>query len=95
MFRYVALIRFTEQGAKAINKSTARASAFCEAAAKAGVKVEAQYWTAGKYDGVVIFSANEEATALRCMAALAAAGNVRSETLRAFEAKEFEAIAGK
>jgi uncharacterized protein with GYD domain len=94
MVRYLALLRFTEQGIKAMNKSTARASAFREAAAKAGVKVEAQYWTIGEYDGVLIFSANDEANALRCIAALAAAGNVHSETLRALDAKEFEAIAG-
>jgi uncharacterized protein with GYD domain len=95
MVRYLALLRFTEQGIKVINKSTARASAFSEAAAKAGVKVEAQYWTTGEYDGALILSANDEASALRCIAALAAAGDVRPETLRALDAREFEAIAGK
>jgi uncharacterized protein with GYD domain len=95
MIRYAALLRFTEQGAKNIKKSTSRAAEFCEAAAKADVTVEGQYWTTGPYDGLLIFSANDENTALRCLAALAAAGNVRTETLRAFTAKEFEAIAGK
>jgi uncharacterized protein with GYD domain len=93
MIRYLTLLKFTEQGTKTLNKSTTRAAAFKEAAAKAGVKIEAQYWTTGKYDGVLIFSASDEATALRCITALAVAGNVRPETLRAFDAKEFEAIA--
>ena len=62
---------------------------------KAGVKVEAQYWTTGAFDGVLIFSAEVETDALRCLAALAVAGNVRTETLKAFNAKEFDAIAGK
>ena len=95
MIRYAALLQFTEEGVKNLKKSTARAAAFCEAAAKAGVTVEGQYWTVGGYDGLLIFSAEKETDALRCLAALAAAGNVRTETLRAFTAKEFEAISGK
>ena len=95
MIRYVTLLRFTEQGVKNLHQSTARAGTFREAAAKEGINVEAQYWTTGAYDGVLIFSAKDESNALRCLAALAAAGNVRTETLRAFKAKEFEAIAGK
>ena len=94
MIRYVTLLRFTEQGLKNLKKSTTRAAAFREAAAKAGVNVEAQYWTTGSYDGTLILSAEDETNALRCLAALAAAGNVRTETLKAFSAKEFEAIAG-
>jgi uncharacterized protein with GYD domain len=95
MIRYVVLLRFTEQGVKNLNRSTARAADFREAAAKAGVTTEAQYWTTGSYDGLLIFSAKDENSALRCLSALAAAGNVRTETLRAFTAKEFEAIAAQ
>jgi uncharacterized protein with GYD domain len=93
MIRYVTLLRFTEQGVKNLKNSTARAAAFQKAATKAGVNVEVQFWTTGHYDGVLIFSAEDENHALRCLAALAAAGNVRTETLRAFDAKEFEKIA--
>jgi uncharacterized protein with GYD domain len=95
MVRYIALLIFTEQGVKNIQKSTARAAGFRETAAKAGATVEAQYWTTGSYDGALIFSADNESTALRCLAALAAAGDVRTQTLRAFDAKEFDAIGGK
>lgn len=45
MPRYISLLRFTEQGAKNIKKSTARAAAFKKAAEKMGVKIEGQYWT--------------------------------------------------
>ena len=94
MPKYITLIRFTEQGAKNIKQSTTRARAFAEAAAKAGVKVEAQYWTAGSYDGALILSADSERKALHALTELAAAGNVRTETLQAFDAKEFKAIVG-
>ena len=92
MIRYVILLRFTERGIKQVSNSTGRAAAFREAAAKAGVRVEGQYWTTGPYDGVLILAAKEEMRLLQCVAALAAAGNVRTQTLRAFDAKEFEGL---
>jgi len=92
MKRYISLFRFTEQGAKAIKQSTARAQAFAAAAAKAGVKVEGQYWTVGAYDGSLILSAEKESDALRLLVALAAAGNVTTETMPALTAPEFEAV---
>jgi uncharacterized protein with GYD domain len=93
--RYLTLLRFTEQGAKSLEKSTSRAATFREAATKAGVRVEAQYWTTGAYDGVIIVSAEDETKALHCLAALAVAGNVRTETLKAFDASEFTVITAK
>ncbi len=95
MARYIALLKFTAQGAKNLNKSVTRAIAFREAAAKAGVKVEGQFWTTGSRDGVLLFSAEKESNILRCLSALAAAGNVRTETLRAFDAAEFAEISRK
>ena len=93
MARYVILIRFTDQGARALKKSAARAHLFGKAAEKAGVKVEAQLWTAGSYDGVLILSGDENKI-LRCLAQLVALGNVRTESLRAFDAEEFGSITG-
>ncbi len=95
MARYLTLLRFTDQGIKTLNKSTARAAAFRDAAAKAGACVEAQYWTTGAYDGVIILSAEDESKVLQCLATLVAAGNVRTETLMAFDASEFKAIVPK
>jgi uncharacterized protein with GYD domain len=93
MARYVSLIRFTDQGARALKKSAARASGFRKAAEKAGISVEAQLWTAGSCDGVLILN-GDEAKILRCLAQLGALGNVRTETLRAFDPREFKAIVG-
>ena len=90
--RYVSLLQFTAPGARAIHKSPARAASFRKEAQKAGVEVEALYWTVGAYDGVLILSAEDECAALRCLAKLARAGNVRTETLQAFDADQFSAI---
>ena len=95
MNTYVSLIRFTEQGARGLKKSPARAQAFKNAAKKAGVTVEALYWTAGRYDGLLVLKADKEAQALRCLAQLASAGNVRTETMQAFTAEQFAAMVGK
>ena len=93
MARYVSLIRFTDQGARALKKSAARALGFRKAAEKAGIAVEAQLWTAGSSDGLLILSGDERKI-LRCLAQLAALGKIRTETLQAFDAREFKHIVG-
>ena len=95
MARYVSLIRFTEQGVRNLGKSPSRAAAFRKAAEKAGLTVETQLWTTGAYDGILVVSADNAENALRQIAKLAALGNVRTETLQAFDAAEFAAIVGK
>ena len=95
MPKYISLLNFTEQGAKGIKKSTVRAAEFTAAAAKAGVKVEAQYWTVGAFDGVLILDAPDEQRALRALADLVALGNVRTHTMSALTAEQFEAVVGR
>lgn len=90
--RYIALLKFTSQGARNIKKSTSRAHQFEKLAAKSGVKVEGQFWTIGRYDGALILSAPGEAQILHLLASLSALGNVRTETLQAFSHKEFDSI---
>ena len=94
MARYITLIRFTDQGVKQLKKSTARAQAFERSAAKAGVTVESQYWTSGSCDGVLIASGAEK-DVMRALTGLAALGNVRTKTMRAYDASEFSALVGK
>ena len=95
MARYIALLKFTEQGAKNIKKSTARAHNFDKLAAKSGVKVEGQYWTLGRYDGVLILNAPNEQEILHLLAELGSLGNVRTETMQAFVDSELDSIVGK
>lgn len=92
MNRYIALLRFTEQGARNVKQSTDRARKFNEAAAKAGVSIEGQYWTTGAYDGVLIIRADDAKKALHMLTELAAAGSVRTEKMQAFDDKEFTRI---
>jgi uncharacterized protein with GYD domain len=95
MTRYISLLRFTPQGVRNLKQSPTRAAAFRKAAEKAGVKVETQLWTVGTYDGILVLSAANEAAVLSAIAKLAAAGNVTTQTLQAFDAKEFGKIASR
>ena len=95
MARYIALLKFTEQGAKNVKKSTARAHQFDKLAAKSGVTVEGQFWTLGRYDGVLILSADSSQKILQLLATLASLGNVRTETLQTFTDNEFDKIVAR
>jgi len=94
MKTYLILLRYTDQGARNIKQSPSRARAFREAAEKSGVTVLHQSWTTGEYDGALLLQADSECKVLHCVAELAATGNVRPCSLRAFDAEEFAAIAG-
>jgi uncharacterized protein with GYD domain len=93
MARYVTLLRFTDQGARNIKKSADRALAFKQDVEKRGLVVELQLWTVGRCDGVLILSGEQKAI-LGALTSLASLGNVRTETLQAFNGDELKAIAG-
>jgi uncharacterized protein with GYD domain len=92
---YITLTHFTEQGAKNLRESPARAAAFKAAAKKLGVTVKNIFWTLGDYDTVIICEAPDDETAAAAMVSLASRGYVRPKTLRAFTASEMGAVLGK
>ena len=95
MATYLALLRFTQKGVTEAEFSPERASDFKKSVAKAGGKVHEIYWLLGHYDGAVIFDAPNEATASALMLSLAKHGCMHTETLCAFNAKEFVEILKK
>jgi len=92
MKTYIAMLRFTPQGAKNIKESPARGTAFRQEVEAAGVHVVAQYWTVGDYDGVLILSGVDENKVLHWLADLASRGNMQTSTLRALDAAEFSTV---
>ena len=95
MTRFLMLLKFTEKGLAAIKDSPSRADAFREAAGKAGVTIEAQYWLLGEYDGMAVFTAPDEATAAGLALKLASQGHVRTCLARALDEADFRALLGK
>lgn len=95
MATYLVLIRFTEQGIKNIKDSPKRASNATAMAKKMGVKTRDIFWTLGAYDGALIVEASDEETITAWSLSMGSLGFVKTETMRAFPAKDFAAILGK
>ncbi len=95
MATYISLTRFTEQGIRSVKDTTKRAEAVKAAAAKFGANVKDLYWTLGQYDIVVVIEAADELSATAFAMSIAAAGNTRSETLRAFSGDEMQTVLSK
>jgi uncharacterized protein with GYD domain len=95
MVTYVTLFKWTEQGVTKIADTIKRAEDFASMAEKAGARVKHQYWTVGDYDGVLVMEAPDDVTAIGLLAKLAKSGNVRTQTLRAFESGDMKQILAK
>jgi uncharacterized protein with GYD domain len=92
---YVVLYKFTEQGAKDIKDTVQRAREARRANEQRGFKTHGLYWTQGQYDLVAIVEAPNEEAMMAGLLNIQGAGNVRSETLRAFTENEMEGIVQK
>jgi uncharacterized protein with GYD domain len=88
MLTYIVLYTFTDEGAKHIRSTVERAGQVQQENEQKGFKVNGLYWTQGQYDMVAVVEAPDEQSMLAGLFNIAAAGNVRSETLRAFTAAE-------
>ena len=95
MATYIVLGSFTEQGARTIKDTTKRADAVRELAKKFGVTAREFYWTMGAHDLVVIFDAPDDAAMTSLAMTIAASGNVRTQTMRAFTRDELNGVIGK
>ena len=92
---YVVLYKFTDQGAKNVKDTVQRASEARADNERRGFKVQGIYWTQGQYDMVAVVEAPDEQAMMAGLFNIASAGNVRSETLRAFTAEEMQAAIKK
>ena len=95
MATFIMLASFSDQGIKNVKQSAERADAFRQMAAKAGASVKEMYWTLGSYDVVAICEAPDDEAATALALSVASRGNVRSETLRAFNPDEMKKIISK
>ena len=95
MATFVSLFGWTEQGIQNVKDTADRAAKFKQSIQAAGGSVKNIYWTMGRYDGVLVFDAPDDATAAAVMMGGCAQGNVRTETLRAFDENELMEVLGK
>jgi uncharacterized protein with GYD domain len=95
MATYIVLTTFTDQGIRTVKDTAKRADAVKELAKKYGVTAKEFYWTLGSYDVIAIFDAPDDVSMTALGLALGSAGNVRSQTLRAFSRQDINAVLAK
>jgi len=92
MATFVVLFNWTEQGIKSYKDSPKRVDAANKSWEDLGVRVVDIYWTIGPYDLVGVVDAPDPESLAAALLRLAAGGNVRTTTLRAFSRSEAEAV---
>ena len=92
MATFVSLINFTDQGIRSFKDSPKRADAFAQLVKKHGGSVKGIWWTLGAYDIVVVTEVPDDETYTAIALQLGSLGNVRTQTLRAFDRSEIERI---
>lgn len=95
MATYIALINWTDQGVRTHKDSVERAESASQLAEKLGGSMDEVYWTVGPYDIVVRSQFPDDETATAFLLAVGEQGNVRTTSMRAFDADEMRAIEQK
>ncbi|MHC4957812.1 MAG: GYD domain-containing protein [Planctomycetota bacterium] len=92
MGTYITLVNWTDQGVKNLKDSPARVEAFRNLCAEQGVELIGFYATMGDYDFIAITQASSADLVGRIVLMVGSMGNVRTKTLRAFDASKFSEI---
>jgi uncharacterized protein with GYD domain len=94
MAKYILLVNWTDQGVRNVKDSPKRLDAARKLAESAGAKLGDFYMTMGGYDMVAHVDAPDDATVAKFVLHLSTAGNVRTQTLKAFSEDEYRKILG-
>jgi len=89
---FVTLINWTEQGIKNFKDTTQRAQDFTNSVEKAGGRVHELLWTVGEYDIVSVVDFPDDESLAAILLQVGAQGNIRTKTMRAFNAQEMTGV---
>ena len=92
MATYITLLKFTEQGIKTIKESPSRLEKARKALKSLGGELKSFHLVQGRYDAIVITEAPNDEVLARFALAIGSQGNVRTETMRAFNEAEYRKI---
>jgi uncharacterized protein with GYD domain len=92
---YVALIDWTDQGVRSFKDSVDRYEAAESAFESLGVRFTDVWWTLGSHDIVATIEAPDDETLAAALLSVAAQGNIRTTTLRAFTREEMRTVIDK
>lgn len=94
MNTYIQLISWTDQGARSIKEAPARLEAAKKALKALGGELTSFHLTFGDYDAVATYDLPDDEAAARFALGLAQAGNVRTQTLKAFSETQYRDLIG-
>jgi uncharacterized protein with GYD domain len=92
MPHYISLLRLTQKGIENAKESPNRLDAAKKAFAAVGGKMLQFYLTMGRFDAVVISEFPDDSAVAKASMTLAAHGNIRTETMRAFTEEEYRKV---
>jgi uncharacterized protein with GYD domain len=92
MTTYIALLKFTDQGIKTIKEGPSRLEKAKQALKSLGGELKSFHLVQGRYDAIVITEAPHDEVLARFALAIGSQGNVRTETMRAFNEAEYRKI---
>jgi len=93
--KYVILMNWTDQGVATAKDTVNRYTAAKQALESKRGSFDAIAWTIGPYDLVAVVDVPDEETIAAFNLQLAASGNLRSVTMRAFNEDEMTGIIGR
>ncbi|HKB24288.1 MAG TPA: GYD domain-containing protein [Methylomirabilota bacterium] len=92
MATYIALVNYTDQGVKNVKDSPKRLDAAKKLIKDLGGELKAFYLTMGAHDIVTVAEAPNDEAMAKFVLALAAGGNVRTLTMKAFTEAEYRKL---
>jgi len=94
MATYIVLGQWTQKGVENVKQSPDRLEKFKQLTKTVGGQLKGFYLTMGRYDFVVVVEMPDDKAQARTVLQLAASGNIRTETLKAFPEEEYKQIIG-
>ena len=92
MATYITLLKYTEQGIKSIKESPSRLEKARQLLKSLGGELKSFHLVQGRYDAVVVVEVPNDEVMAKFALATSSQGNVRSETMRAFNEEEYRKI---
>lgn len=93
MATYIMLAKWTEQGIRTVKDTVSRSRDVSMEFERRGIQVKGLYWPqAGDIDVLLIAESADDRVVAAATLAVKSLGNVRVETVRAFDSAEMEAI---
>ncbi|MPZ98368.1 MAG: GYD domain-containing protein [Dehalococcoidia bacterium] len=91
---YLSLLKWTDQGVRAVKESPQRIDQAKQAVEQAGGRMIFYYMLLGEYDVASLLEFPDDETATRVLLTLGSQGNVRTTTMKAFTEDEARQIIG-